>query len=193
MTTEQELHMRSESKCELCGATQTLEVYEVPPDSDGSTDQCILVCDTCLTQIEDPEKMDVHHWRCLNDSMWSQVPAVQVMAWRMLTRLRHEGWPQDLLDMLYLDEETQAWATAMDREKGNSEELKYIDSNGVALSAGDSVTIIKDLNVKGGGFTAKRGTMVRGISLDPANNEQIEGRVNGQVIVIFTKFVKKAS
>lgn len=193
MTAKQELHMRSESKCELCGATQALEVYEVPPDSNGSPDQSVLVCDTCLAQIENPEKMDAHHWRCLNDSMWSQTPAVQVMAWRMLSRLRHEGWPQDLLDMLYLDEETQAWAKAMDRETVKEEVLQYIDSNGVALSAGDSVTIIKDLNVKGGGFTAKRGTMVRGISLDPENNEQIEGRVNGQVIVIFTKFVKKAN
>ena len=61
------------------------------------------------------------------------------------------------------------------------------------LAAGDSVTLIKDLVVKGAGFTAKRGTAVRGISLVPDNAEQIEGRVEGQRIVILTKFVKKSN
>jgi len=53
--------------------------------------------------------------------------------------------------------------------------------------------LIKDLNVKGGGFTAKRGTAVRGISLVADNAEHIEGRVSGQQIVILTKFVKKST
>ena len=83
MSTEKALHARSESKCELCGATESLGVYEVPPISNGSVDECVLICETCREQIKNPEKVDVHHWRCLNDSMWSQVPAVQVMAWRM--------------------------------------------------------------------------------------------------------------
>lgn len=67
------LHTRSESKCELCGATGNLAVYEVPPEPDGSEDKCVLVCETCYEQIENPEKVDANHWRCLNDSMWSQV------------------------------------------------------------------------------------------------------------------------
>ena len=82
-----------------------LTVYEIPPEADNTADQAILICSTCHEQINEPDKVDVNHWRCLNDSMWSQVPAVQVMAWRMLTRLSSEGWPQDLLDMLYLDDE----------------------------------------------------------------------------------------
>jgi protein PhnA len=71
--------------------------------------------------------------------------------------------------------------------------VKHIDSNGTVLEAGDTVTLIKDLNVKGAGFTAKRGTAVRGISLVADNPEHIEGRVNGQQIVILTKFVKKSN
>ena len=134
----------------------------------------------------------VNHWRCLNDSMWSQVPAVQVMAWRMLNQLRSEGWAQDLLDMLYLDDQTMAWAQAGGAEPSDEDGVKHLDSNGALLEAGDTVTLIKDLNVKGGGFTAKRGTAVRGISLVPDNAEQIEGRVSGQQIVILTKFVKKS-
>ncbi|MEH0157461.1 alkylphosphonate utilization protein [Limibacter armeniacum] len=192
MSTEKELQERSESKCELCAATDNLQVYEVPPTSDGSADQSILVCSTCHEQIENPEKVDANHWRCLNDSMWSTVPAVQVMAWRMLDRLKSEGWPQDLLDMLYLDDETMAWAKAGATESQSEDSIKHLDSNGAVLNAGDSVVLIKDLNVKGANFTAKRGTAVRNISLVYDNPEQIEGRVNGQHIVILTKYVKKS-
>lgn len=193
MSIEKELHARSESKCELCSATENLGVYEVPPGSNGSADECVLICETCCEQIENPEKVDVHHWRCINDSMWSQVPAVQVMVWRMLKRLSSEGWPQDLLDTLYLDESTQAWAQATGEGKSDEVAVKHVDGNGSVLNAGDTVTLIKDLNVKGAGFTAKRGTVVRGILLVADNPEHIEGRVNGQQIVILTKFVKKSN
>jgi len=191
MSTEKELQTRSESKCELCSSTEDLNVYEVPPTSNGSADESILICQTCQSQIENPDKVDLHHWHCLNDSMWSQVPAVQVVAWRMLTRLRTEPWAQDLLEMLYLDDESLKWAQATGEGVSDEDTIKHIDSNGAVLVAGDTVTLIKDLNVKGGGFTAKRGTAVRGISLVADNAEQIEGRVSGQQIVILTKFVKK--
>jgi protein PhnA len=184
---------RSGGICELCTAADDLSVYPVPPDSDSSAERSVLLCATCIEQIEEPDRMDTNHWRCLNESMWSQLPPVQVMAWRMLTRLSAEGWPQDLLDMLYLDEETLAWAQATGEglvEDGHNPQHK--DSNGAMLEAGDTVTLIKDLNVKGAGFTAKRGTAVRNISLVPDNPEHIEGRVNGQQIVILTKFVKKS-
>lgn len=193
MTIENTLKERSGSKCELCAATEDLKVFEVPPTSTGGVDESILVCNTCYEQINDPEKTDANHWRCLNDSMWSQVPAVQVVAWRMLSRLRGEGWPQDLLDMLYLDDETLAWAKATGEGESEESAAKHLDSNGAVLEAGDTVTLIKDLNVKGANFTAKRGTAVRGISLVHDNPEQIEGRVNGQQIVILTKFVKKSN
>jgi protein PhnA len=65
------------------------------------------------------------------------------------------------------------------------------DSNGVPLAVGDTVVLIKDLSVKGAGFTAKRGTFVRGISLVVGDDAHIEGRVNGQRMVILTEFVKK--
>jgi protein PhnA len=193
MATEQELHTRSESKCELCGATENLSVYEIPPNSDGSADQSVLLCDTCRGQIENPETVDVNHWRCLNDSMWSQIPAVQVMAWRMLTRLSAEGWPQELLDMLYLDDDTLTWAKASGEGQSEEESVVHKDCHGAVLEVGDTVTLIKDLTVKGANFTAKRGTAVRGISLVPDNAEQIEGKVNGQQIVILTQFVKKST
>ncbi|MDX8384117.1 MAG: PhnA domain-containing protein [Ghiorsea sp.] len=192
MSIETTLQQRSESKCELCSATESLAAYEIPQSADTSADCCVYICNTCQSQIEQPESVDANHWRCLNDSMWSQVPAVQVMAWRMLTRLRAEGWTQDLLDMLYFDDATMAWAQAGVEGESNDDAVVHRDSNGAVLETGDTVTLIKDLNVKGGGFTAKRGTAVRGIRLVADNAEHIEGRVSGQQIVILTQFVKKS-
>jgi protein PhnA len=190
MSVKDELMARSGGKCELCGSTEDLTVLEVSP-SDGSAEKSILVCRTCREQIENPDKMDPNHWHCLNESMWSTEPAVQVMAYRILKRLAPtHGWAQDLLDMLYLEPEVQAWADA--EESGGAEEREPTrDSNGTVLNEGDSVTIIKDLEVKGAGFTAKRGTVVKNIHLTD-NPEQIEGRVNGTKIVLLSKFLKKA-
>ena len=188
---EKKLKDRSDSKCELCGNEHNLQVYNVPPSATGNLDDSILACNTCVGQIENPDTIDTNHWRCLSDSMWNENKAVQVVAWRMLTRLRAEGWPQDLLDMLYLDEETQAWAAATG--EGEEEEGKIIhkDSNGNVLLDGDSVVLIKDLDVKGANFTAKRGAAVHNIKLVWDNADQIEGRVEGQHIVILTQYVKK--
>ena len=191
MPTLKQLQERSNSSCELCSQSDSLSIYEIPPVSNGTPDQSILLCSTCKQQIEQPETIDPHHWRCLNDSMWSQIPAVQVMAWRMLSQLSTEGWPQDLLDMLYLDDETLAWAKSAGGDSTN--EVTQKDSNGNVLQAGDTVTLIKDLNVKGANFTAKRGTAVRGISLVADNPDHIEGKVNGQQIVILTQYVKKSN
>lgn len=136
--------------------------------------------------------MDVNYWRCLNDTMWSQVRPVQIMTWRLLTKLNSELWAQDLLDMLYLEDDTLALAKT-GTFVGGAPTVKHKDSNGALLKAGDSVTLIRDLNVKGVSFTAKRGTAVRNISLVEDNSEQLEGRINGTQIIILTKFVKRVN
>lgn len=184
MSIENELQERSGNKCELCAATNDLSVYEVPPSVNRGAYGNILTCDTCLDQIEDADKMDKNHWHCLNDSMWSEEDAVKVVAFRMLTRLGN----QDLLDMIYLEDNVKKWAEATNE---GGEKVIHRDSNGVILNSGDSVVLIKDLPVKGSSMIAKRGTAVRRISLDHENAEYIEGRVEGQQIVIITKYVKK--
>lgn len=194
MTLQENLSNRNNSSCELCTAQENLIVYTLPPAEEALEENSIIVCSTCHDQIKDPELTNPTRWRCLNDSMWSPVPAVQVMAWRMLNRLRGEGWPVELLDMMYLDEETLEWAKSSSEIASDSEsEVKHVDSNGAELESGDTVVLIKDLNVKGANFTAKRGTAVRNISLVWDNPEHIEGRVEGQQIVILTKFVKRQS
>lgn len=191
MSLERDLIKRSGSVCELCGSTENLKAYQVTPVTNDYLDHAAHICANCLEQIENPEKVDVNHWRCLNDSMWSQVPAVQALAWRMLSRLKAEGWTQDLLDMIYLEEDTLEWAKATG-EGEDDDTPKHRDSNGVVLSHGDSVVVIKDLPVKGSSMVAKRGTAVRNITLVADDNELIEGKVNGQTIYLLCKYLKKS-
>jgi protein PhnA len=188
MSLLRELNTRAGSLCELCTSTDNLNSFLVQNAPNDGADGHALICQTCQTQIENADQAYPNHWRCLNDSMWSQVPAVQVLAWRMLYRLRAEGWTQDLLDMMYMDDETMAWAKSTEAMDGA---VVHKDSNGNILEAGDTVTLIQDLKVKGASFVAKRGTAVRRISLVQDNPEHIEGKVDGQHIVILTKFVKK--
>jgi protein PhnA len=182
---DQKLNERSGSKCELCGSIDDLRIHLTKEEA-ISLDNSVLVCITCKNQIENTTPTDPNHWRCLSDSMWNENKPVQVVAWRMLNRLRAEGWPQDLLDMMYLDEETLVWAGAT-----GEGEIVHKDVNGNILKDGDSVVLIKDLDVKGANFTAKRGAAVHNIKLVWDNAEQIEGRVEGQHIVILTQYVKK--
>lgn len=186
MAIEQTLIERSGNKCELCASAEGLSVMGVMP-SDGSAEQSILVCGECAALLDNPET-NPNHWRCLNDSMWSPAPAVQVSAYRILKKISGEGWPQDMLDMLYLEPEVQEWA-----EEGlvddNVEPAR--DSNGNILLEGDSVSIIKDLVVKGAGFTAKQGTTVKNIRMAPGDPTHIQGRVNGTMIFLKTEFLKK--
>lgn len=184
---------RSNSKCELCLSSTDLSAYSVPPVAEVSADKSVMICKVCLDQVEGIKPQDTNHWRCLNESMWSEYSVVQVMAWRMLKKLSGEDWARDLLDQLFLDEEIQNWAqVGMVEESHSSDNVKPTkDSNGTILVDGDSVTLIKDLDVKGANFTAKRGTLVKNISLT-INPEHIEGRVNGTQIVLLTCFLKKA-
>ena len=166
--------------CALCSSDTPLTPH---PVSGGPQGASVDICEVCETQINGtPEP---NHWRCLASSMWSEDAATQVLAARMLARLSDEGWARDLADQLYLDDETRAWAENI------AAPSQHKDSNGTPLEQGDTVVLIKDLPVKGGGFTAKRGTAVRGISLVEDNPAHIEGRVEGQRIVILTEFVKK--
>lgn len=69
---------------------------------------------------------------------------------------------------------------------------KVLDCNGAELQDGDSVTLIKDLKVKGAGQTLKRGTLIKGIRTNPDNPQEIDcstKQIKG--LVLKTCFVKK--
>ncbi|MEO7765553.1 MAG: PhnA domain-containing protein [Ferruginibacter sp.] len=191
MKVEEQLAIRSGNQCELCRSTGDLKVYEIPPQQGLSADTSIMICDKCLAQVEKKEELDSKHWNCLTETMWSEVPAIQVTAWRILNRLRNESWATENLDMLYLADEHLAWAkTTGDHENDSSVDL-HKDSNGHVLQNGDSVVLIKSLDVKGSSLNAKMGTVVKNIRIVEENTEQIEGKIEGQQIVILTKYVRK--
>jgi len=68
--------------------------------------------------------------------------------------------------------------------------MEVKDSNGNILNEGDSVTVIKDLKVKGSSSVIKRGTTVKNIRLTD-DEKEIEGKVEKTVMVLKTEFLKK--
>lgn len=193
MKLEEQLLERSGNQCELCAATGNLKIYEVPPQSVSNADNCVLICDTCRAQIEKKAEPDMAHWACLSTSMWSEVPGIQVLSWRMLNRFRQESWAMESLDMMYLDDERLAWAKATGDHENDASVALHRDSNGTILQQGDTVVLTKSLDVKGSTLNAKMGTVVKNIRLVEDNTEQIEGKIEGQVIVILTKYVRRQS
>ena len=111
-----DLVRRSRSKCELCDKSGVkLEVYELPPlEEDPYIDGCIFICEECLNQIEKPKTMIPSHWRCLNNALWSEVPAIQVMSVRILRRLAklEQHWVEELLEHAYLEPDLEEWANS---------------------------------------------------------------------------------
>jgi len=170
----------NKDKCELCASDEGLVEFVVEP-----SDKSVTLCSTCNTQITSGE-LDESHFNCLNDSMWSEDSTVKVLSYILFNKLGR----QDMIDMMYMEEDEQKLAEQAISAEENK--LVYKDCNGVELKAGDSVVIMKDLDVKGAGFTAKRGTTVTRIALAPNDETHVEGRVNGTKIFLKTEFIKKA-
>ena len=185
---ERKLKDRSGSVCEISGAEHDLVVYVLPPANERTVENSVLIAKHLKDQIENPETTDEKDWRGLSESMWSEHLPVQIVSWHMLARLKNT----DLLDMMYLDEEALEWAKATgEGEEEDENKIVHKDSNGVTLLDGDSVVLIKDLDVKGATFTAKRGAAVHNIKLVWDDANLIEGRVENQNIYILTQYVKK--
>ena len=191
MRLENELKSRSLNSCELCKTTEKLKIYTLQPSRGINLSDSIYACIICISQIENFSLISPNHWRCINESMWSEFSAVKVISWRMLNRTISSGWSQGLLDMMYLSSDDLEWAKALGDGVEDDIKLIHRDVNGVILKSGDSVVLVKDLKVKGSSMTAKQGVAIRKISLDHENDNYIEGKICGQNIVIITKYVKK--
>lgn len=193
MKTEKLLKERSGDICELSGvAGVPLFVYELPHSAGKGLESSLLLCEKCIAQIEKREVPESTYWeKILPVTIWSEIPAIQVVSWRMLNRFRNESWAVDTLEMAYLEEALLEWAKAAGDHTNDTDLLFHKDANGHILQNGDTVTLIKDLDVKGSSLTAKVGTAVRNIRLVHDNPEQIEGKIENQALVILTKFVKK--
>ena len=188
MNVSSELLTRSGNQCELCGSSDDLTEVVVSPKSGEDLTEIAVCCSPCADAINSEEMGDPNNWKGLLNSMWSEVPSVQVLSYRLLNKLKNEDWAVEALNMMYLDDATLEWA----QNSGNIKLEPHFDSNGQELQTGDTVILTQDLNVKGANFTAKKGLVVKKIRLVHDNPEQIEAKVEGQQIVILTKFVKKA-
>ena len=153
--------------CELCGSDKNVMPFKVEPK-----EEYVNLCEECRNQIES-SNLDENHFQCLNDSMWSEKSAVKVLTYRLLKELGRS----DLLDMMYLEPDEEAWA--------NTEIEVKKDAYGNVLQNGDSVMVIKDLNVKGGS-TIKRGEVFKNIRLGDT-----PGHILAKNIYIKTEFIKK--
>jgi len=187
VVTEKRLKDRSGSVCEISGCDENLVVYLVEPKTENIPENCILITKNLRDQIENPETTNANDWRCLSDSMWNENLPVQIVSWRMHARLKNN----EMLEMMYLDEDALEWAKATGEADDNEGKIIHKDSNGNILLDGDSVVLIKDLDVKGATFTAKRGAAVHNIKLVWDDANLIEGRVENQNIYILTQYVKK--
>lgn len=167
-----ELLARSGGVCEICGETEGLERVEVTSSDDA------VFCQTCAGH----RPAASGHWRALEGAAWSAEPAVQIAVWRKLGEIG-EAWATETRAGMMLEPDVLGRAQDV--------ALIHCDAHGAVLASGDTVVLIKDLPVKGAGFTAKRGTAVCSISLVQDNAGHIEGRVEGQRIVILTEFVKR--
>lgn len=109
-----DLARRSKSRCELCETSGVpLKAYEVPPEPKmPELERCVFICDRCREQAENPKRFQAgEDWRCLSQTVWSEVPAVQVMALRLLRRQAgSQPWAQETLEQVFLDPEVEAWA-----------------------------------------------------------------------------------
>lgn len=190
MTLQEEIKQRSGGVCELCTGVGEQFLFEVQPLVNDDMQDNIAVCAVCNEQLNDASLQREDHWRCLNESIWSEQNPVKIVAKAVLTSNKSWGWSQDLLDMMYLEDDVAKRAEQYIEIAGFGS-VKHIDANGVQLQNGDNVVLVKDLEVKGGNFTAKRGTAVKGIRIDPNNETYIEGKVDGQQIVLLTQYVKK--
>jgi protein PhnA len=191
MPISDQLKERSKGICELCSSVDDLlHAYAVPPKTDDTPDNQVVLCTNCFEKIKADDFSDANHWRCLTGSIWSEVPAVQALSYKLLSKLSAEDWAMETKESVFLDESVLAWANAEDEME--AAKVIHKDSYGVVLQGGDTVVLTENLNVKGTSFSAPKGTIVRKIRLVPDNAGQVEGKINGETIVILTKFVRKS-
>lgn len=108
-----DLARRAKSKCEITGAAGVpLRPYEVPPvGEDPDFERTLLISEECHEMLEHPKRLAGRGWQCLAEAVWSEMPAVQVVAWRMLHELaKREDWAREVLEEVFLDPEVEEWA-----------------------------------------------------------------------------------
>ena len=186
MKISEKLKQRAQDLCELCTTEIPTEAYAVSPKNNDLIENEVAVCTTCLAIIEGKEAGN--HWQCLAGSIWNTAPSVQALSYRLLYELKNKEWANEILTSVELEEPVVTWALS-----AFIKSPIHVDSNGTELLNGDTVVLTQGLNVKGANFMAPKGTIVKKIHLVADNPEQIEGKVNEQIIVLLTKYLRKSN
>lgn len=184
MSISNQLKLRNGDLCELCNAENSTIAYTVSPKTEDQIENQVALCESCLKAIDDTSAS--FHWRCLEGSIWNPEPSVQALSYRIMQNYKNEDWVNSVLNNVDLDESVIEWAMSAFQVAD-----VHKDAFGNLLENGDNVVLTQALNVKGTSFTASKGVVVKRIKLVHDNPEQIEGKINDQVIVILCKYVKK--
>jgi protein PhnA len=112
-----DLARRSGRKCELCESQGVaLKIFEVPPvPKSPDFDHCIFICDVCHEQIQSPKQRDSDHWRCLAQTVWSDIDAVKALSIALLHTFTTD-WAQDTREILFAEPNISEWADTMQEE-----------------------------------------------------------------------------
>lgn len=186
------LQSRSNACCELCTLSSSiLHSYIVPTRVEESHENSVVLCATCFEKVSNQDLNNPNYFHFLTGSIWSEIPSVKVLSYKLLNQFKDTEWAQETVESAYLTEAELAWANSEQDAQTNA--IIHKDAYGTQLENGDTIFLTENLNVKGANFTAVKGTKVSKIRLVPDNAEQIEGKIEGTVIVILTKFVRKGT
>lgn len=108
-----DLARRGKSRCELTGVSGVpLRAYEVPPvGEEPELERTLLLSEACHEAIARPGGVDPREWHCLGEAVWSDFPAVQVVAWRLLRQFAgRDDWARQAFEAVDLDPEVEEWA-----------------------------------------------------------------------------------
>ena len=145
MRLEESLARRSDHSCELCKSSQDLSVYEVPPKSDRREEDTLL-CPKCNCPADKKKS-----WTAVTEQSFTQTCGAksrgaggELAVTEPVAPMK--SWASDNLDMMYLDENL-AWPKT-NRRSWKWRGGMHRDCNGNILQTGDSVSLIKSIDVR---------------------------------------------
>lgn len=190
MSIEQSIISRSNNTCEVCQKNTPEHIFTIHPDKEVLENNSVYICNDCYQPLSLNQALESSYWTFIADKIWDENPTIQIIAYRVLNGLKHEAWAQDALDMIYLEEEVAQKANLFEYSASQVAQ-KHRDALGQELFDNDSVVLTKSLDVKGSTVNARLGTVIKNIRLDKNNHDYIEGKIDGQSIMILTKYLRK--
>ena len=97
---------RAGFRCEWCGGSGDLRLWEYQPDREPTAENLALLCDDCRT-LSTAKSADPRLLRSLRNALWSEIPAVSEGAAIVLSRCK-EPWAREAIEESFIDEALKA-------------------------------------------------------------------------------------